>query len=79
LNTPNPTPKAKRTKLVQTKGFNLDDYEGEEDTLKKISSDAGKWCKWDQCVLEDDEVNEEARVIVDNLNAGAGWRRFAFE
>jgi len=29
------------------------------------------WCEWDPCVLEDDEVDEEGRVIVANLNAQA--------
>jgi len=71
LNTPSQTPKAKRTKLVQAKGFKLDDYEGKEDTPKKISANACNWCKWDPCILEDDEVNEEGRVIIDNLNAQA--------
>jgi len=71
LKTPSPTPKAKRTKLVQAKGFKLDDYEGKEDTSKKISANACKWCKLDPCILEDDEVNEEGRVIIDNLNAQA--------
>jgi len=62
-----PSPEAKGSEFAQAKGFDINDYEGEEDTPKKISGNGCKWCKWDPCILENEEVNEEARVIVDNL------------
>jgi len=70
--TPSPSPpKVKKHEFVQAKGFDIADYEGEEDTPKKISGNGNicKWCNWDPCILLEDEVNEEARVIVDNLIA----------
>jgi len=67
-----PSPKRKGSEFAQAKGFDINNYEGEEDTPKKMAAGIGKlckWCEWDPCILEDDEVNEEARVIVDNLMA----------
>jgi len=67
-----PSPKKKGSEFAQAEGFDINNYEGEEDTPKKMASGVGKfckWCEWDPCILEDDEVNEEARVIVDNLMA----------
>ena len=60
-------PPVKKNTFAQAIGFNAQDCEGEEDTPVKVSADACKWCKWDPCILEDDETNEEARVTVDNL------------
>jgi len=67
--TPSPSPAKppKKNGLVEANGFNKEDFEGEEETPRKVSADACKWCFWDPCVLEDDESNEEARVLVDNL------------
>jgi len=69
--TPSPSPDKppKKDGLVEAKGSNKQDFEGEEDTPKKVSADACKWCFWDPCIVHDDEVREEGRVIVDNLNA----------
>ena len=69
-NPPRETPKP--TKLVQAKGFRLEDYEGEEDTPQKMPANGAKtckWCHWAPCILDNDEVNDEARIIVDNLIA----------
>ena len=46
-----------------------EDFEGEEDTPKKVSANARKLCLWDPCIVDDDEVREEGWIIVDNLNA----------
>jgi len=69
--TPSPSPDKppKKDGLAEAKGFNKRDFEGEEDTPKKVSADACKWCFWDPCIVDDDEVREEGRVVVDNLNA----------
>ena len=66
-----PSPKKKKPDFAQAKGFRLEDYEGEEDTPRKMPAGviACKWCKWAPCMLENDDVNEEARTIVDNLMA----------
>jgi len=64
-----PSLKGKGSEFVQAKGFDINDCEAEEETPKKVSGNACKWCKWDPCILEDDDVNEEARVVVDNLMA----------
>jgi len=72
--TPSPTPKPKRTVFAQAKGFNLSDYEGEEDTPQKKASsgdDVCKWCHRYPCLVDDEEVREEGRVVVDNLNSQA--------
>jgi len=69
-----PSPKGKGSEFAQAKGFDINDYEGEEETPKKMAAGKGqlcKWCKRDPCILEDDEVNEEARVVVDNLTSQA--------
>ena len=69
-NPPRETPKPK--KLLQAKGFHLEDYEGEEDTPQKMPANgakACKWCHWAPCILDNDEVNDEARILVDNLIA----------
>jgi len=64
----------KKNGLVEAKGFKKEDFEGEEDTPKKVSADACKWCFWDPCIVDDHKVIEEGRVIVDNLNAQQGAR-----
>ena len=72
--TPSPTPKVKRTEFAQAKGFNLSDFEGEEETPEKKVSygpDVCKWCHRDPCLVDDEEVRAEGKVVVDNLNAQA--------
>jgi hypothetical protein len=64
-----PSPKGKGSEFAQAKGFDINDYEGEEATPNKRSANSCKWCMWDPCVMNNDEVNEEAKVIVDNLIA----------
>jgi len=66
-----PSPKGKVSEFAQAKGFDINDYEAEEETPKKISGDACKWCQLAPCIMEDDEVHEEARVIIENLQAQA--------
>ena len=69
-----PPPKKPKTtsEFAQAKGFNKDDFEGEEETPKKMSADACKWCQLDPCIIDDDESREEGRMIVNNLNAQEG-------
>ena len=73
--TPSPSPSPPPVKRVETvvfvqaKGYKKEDFEGEEDTPKKISADSCKWCHWDPCLLLNDDVNEEAACLVDNLIA----------
>jgi len=72
--TPSPSPvkPPAKSEFVQAKGYNKDDYEGEEDSPKKMAprtADFCKWCQWDPCILKTDHVNEEARMLVDNLIA----------
>jgi len=70
--TPDPSPsppEVKKSEFAQAKGFYKEDYEGEEDTPKKLSANACKWCLRDPCVIDDEEVREEGRIVVDNLNA----------
>ena len=68
-NPPNKKAKRNPNELVQAKDFNVDDFVGEEDTPKKVSANACKWCLWDPCIVDDEEVREEGRTTVDNLNA----------
>ncbi len=68
--TPDPSPpEVKKSQFAQAKGFYKEDYEGEEESPKKLSADACKWCLRDPCIIDDEEVREEGRTIVDNLNA----------
>jgi len=72
--TPSPTPKEKTTELAQAKGFNVADFEGEEEMPEKKAPhgpDICKWCHRDPCLVDDEEVREEGKVVVDNLNAQA--------
>jgi len=66
-----PVKKIRAQKLVQAKGFNLNDFEGEEadSPPKKRSKCACRWCDREPCIVDDNETVEEGRVIVDNLNA----------
>jgi len=67
---PSPSPPVvKKSEFAQAKGFYKEDYEGEEDTPIKVSANACKWCLRDPCIIDDEEVREEGRIIVDNLNA----------
>jgi len=68
---PTPVKKVRAESLVQAKGFDLKDYEGEEDDTppKKRSKNACKFCDREPCIIDDNETVEEGRVIVDNLNA----------
>ena len=38
------TPEKKKPEFAQAKGFNKDDFEGEEETPEKIPPNACKWC-----------------------------------
>lgn len=72
--TPSPTPKPNRSEFAQAKGFNLSGFEGEEDTPEKkpaSGSEARKWCHRFPCLVDDEEVREEGKELVDNLNAQA--------
>jgi len=72
--------KVKGNELVQAKGFNKNDYEGEETTPVKISADACKWCQLEPCIIDDEESRAEGKMIVDNLNAqeGSEMNNFTF-
>ena len=43
-NPPQKKAKTNKNELVQAKGFNVDDFVGEEDTPKKVSAVVCKWC-----------------------------------
>jgi len=71
------TPPPKKTKheestLAQAKGFNKEDFEGEEETPEKMSTDACKWCQLEPCVIDDEDSRAEGKTIVDNLNSQEG-------
>jgi len=71
--TPSPSPPKQppevKNEFAQAKGFDINDYVGEEETPKKISANACKWCHWDPCIMKNENVNQEGEVIVDNLMA----------
>jgi len=62
-----PSPK---NQFVKPKGFNINDYEGEEDTPKKMPAGVPvcKWCNLAPCILENEETRDEGECIVDHLN-----------
>jgi len=66
-------PRAKKPKtkdgLVQAKGFNKKDFEGEEETPMKIPANACKWCLLYPCIVDAEETVEEGHMICDNLIA----------
>jgi len=85
LYTPSPSPKkppAKKPKseFAQAEGFNKLDYERGEETPKKLSANACKWCELDPCVIDDKEIREGGRTIVKNLKANGetALKRFVF-
>jgi len=59
----------KAQKFAQATGFDVNDCEGEEETPKKVLAYDCEWCAWDPCIVDDLEVREEGKAIVDNLNA----------
>ena len=65
-------PKKETSEFAEAAGFNKHDYEGEEESPKKMSATACKWCQPDPCIIEDDESRGEGKMIVDNLNAQEG-------
>lgn len=64
-----PSPK-KGSQFVEPAGFDIEEFEGEEPTPKKMPADVPvcKWCNMAPCILENKESKAEGEWIVDSLN-----------
>jgi len=64
------SPKKKGSHFAELAGFNIEDYEGEEDSPRKMPADVPvcKWCKMAPCILYNQESRDEGEWIVDSLN-----------
>jgi len=70
--TPSPSPEKDNKKennpaFAQAAGFKKEDCEGEEESPKKISANACKWCQLEPCVIDDEDSREEGKELVDRL------------
>jgi len=76
-----PTPPPKEVQFVKASGYSHEDFEGEEETPKKVSANVCKWCQHDPCIVDDEESRAEGCHLVDDLkeNPEIAMKNIRFE